>query len=107
MTVEPEKEAAYGGAAGPRSIEELRALSEAATSGKWEVSPLPHEWDTVIHSTAGAAICWIATDHDTGPHHPRGDAAFIAAAVNYVRHALQAATEAGPPDVLEGGAGRR
>ena len=104
MTVEPEKEAAYGGAAGPPSLDEAWAAAERALPQGWSVSVTtypPGTWDS--HATAwnfhGGVSAGILDGFGPTP----------AAALLALAAALQAAdsTEAGPPDVLEGGAGRR
>jgi len=141
MTVEPEKEAAYGGAAGPRSIEEvawrmLAALERNRDALNGDNHPgEPH--DRYLHFDPCTNLPGVAHAYDlTGDCSMCGGAQYgsedlvnaawgdLRTALGLERYgwqpeydeaaftplvaALQGAdsTEAGPPDVLEGGADR-
>jgi hypothetical protein len=104
MSVVPEWHAAIAALAStpdaPEGLEELRRLSDAATPGPWG-APMDFapEDRTVVRGTDIHAV------RDDGPHWPgfflgavesKADAAFIAAAVNYVRARLARDRAGGP-----------
>lgn len=73
------------------TLDELRRLSDAATPGPWTVTPTDDgEWGAEITTIEGQV--GVARPHDDSLIEPaiaEDDAAFIAAAVNYVRSLLQ------------------
>ena len=79
--------------AGRSPIDDLRALSEAATPGPWIVTPDTGSYGAEI-ATIEDGIGVVRPDDDSPiePGDPEADAALIVAAVNYVRARLSEPT---------------
>lgn len=80
------------GVASQPELDDLRALSDAATPGEWEFEGLTEDGWALIgdtpEPTLGTAIIERPYGYGEGVVWSREDAAFIVAAVNYVRRAL-------------------
>lgn len=55
----------------------LHELADAATPGPWAVDDEGAVW-TMGETVPGGTIAYVNYDHQTGDHHPHGDAALIA-----------------------------
>jgi hypothetical protein len=86
---DPEYAAAHHAASAEVASVDLRALSEAATAGEWEVWDNTHGDPHIVEAGRGPITGGIALAN-TRDDYGRSNAAFIAAAVNHVRAELAA-----------------